>query len=100
MLISFDQWLIYYFYCIFLSLMRMKYVILHEFCTNNIYFFYLIFSQYVFSSYNLPLFFYKLRNLPSKSPEEEERHRQQYQEMIEAAKRKGKRNKISVFIQY
>ncbi len=29
------------------------------------------------------------RGLPSKSPEEEEKHRQQYQEMIEAAKRKG-----------
>ena len=30
------------------------------------------------------------RNLPSKDPEEAERHKQQYEAMVEAAKRKGK----------
>lgn len=30
-----------------------------------------------------------VRNLPSKSPEEELRHRQEYEAMVEAAKKKG-----------
>lgn len=29
------------------------------------------------------------RNLPTKSPEEAEKHRQQYEAMVEAAKKKG-----------
>ena len=33
------------------------------------------------------MFYY--RNLPTKDPEEAERHRQQYEAMIEAAKKKG-----------
>ena len=37
----------------------------------------------------LNVFFGVFRGLPSKSPEEEEKHRLQYEAMIEAAKRKG-----------
>ena len=37
----------------------------------------------------LNVFFGVFRGLPSKSPEEEENHRLQYEAMIEAAKRKG-----------
>ena len=32
---------------------------------------------------------YAFRGLPCKDPVEEQRHRQQYQQMVEAAKRKG-----------
>ena len=41
-----------------------------------------------YQSFQLSIFFC-YRNLPSKDPEEAERHKQQYEAMVEAARKKG-----------